>query len=91
MLLPFVLLLGYYYCNCYGFCCYCYYCYCCLAMLRNKSTGMTAADERLSVVEYCSIVELLLLLLVLLFLGDIAAATALETLENRSKEAPMAL
>jgi len=58
-------------------------------MLRNKSTGMTAADERLSVVEYCSIVELLLLLLVL-FLGEIAAAT-LETLENRSKDTPMPL
>jgi len=57
-------------------------------MLRNKSTGMTAADERLSVVEYCSIVELLLLLL--LFLGDIAAAT-LETLENRSKDTPTPL
>jgi len=60
-------------------------------MLRNKSTGITAADERLSVVEYCSIVELLLLLLLLvLFLGDIAAAT-LETLENRSKDTPMPL
>ena len=57
-------------------------------MLRNKSTGITAADERLSVVEYCSIVELLLLLL--LFLGDIAAAT-LETLENRSKDTPTPL